>query len=277
MGRGGRPPSEFNEGSVRQRPRYPESSVRTPPRTPANIDLRIIRKSDPAMTDGVDMWHEFVDDFADKNHNLGRVLALGGVSITYVPDSSMTPMIMEKNPRDFHNAKGKLNLYRKVASGIRSFIRDQSGIAYIEKTESVAMTREARSALLKDIEIDYIFGLRQGSDDVTPGELSYRERQSLDEHAYGKSTLKVKGLELYGRRYGIDLGTNDQLYEEYQGINRYLQSEGFDTRRFLEKNWKPHGTLLIPFDHIDSPEPIAEYSPPEELAFKGIEVESYNL
>lgn len=280
MQRGARPPAEFIQGDQRRRPRNAESSVPNQP-IPTNIDLRIIRKVDLKRTEDRYDWQDFVDEFAQKNHELGRTLALGGIAITYVSDTTMTHILRDRYPRDFSKAKTKQKLYRAISRNVKDFLREESSTAYHEKAQGVKMDWETRRALARDAEIDAIFS---GNEyfvapvlaEETDTALTYEERRNLEEYSYGPVTLAVRGLDLFSRRHGLDLSTNDQLYEEYYGINNALLTDGLNVVDYAGKEWRPHATIFFPHDHIAEANPIVG-SMPRNISFRPIEVESHNL
>lgn len=280
MRHGGRPKAEFVDGMPRKQVK--SRRVPTEATPPPHIDLRIVRKvSLDIDRREKEQWHDFLDDAASRNHNRGEARALGSIAMTYVPAKLMNSMLAERYPRDFHNEKLKRQLFRKVKSGLTGFLRESNHQAMQLKMDELAEKRESQVAKVEQ----YVGGVSMSAFvDDADYEWSDDHHQDMFEaetadllraaqHPYGVFTMKIRGVDLYGRKYGLDLGLNEVAYDERNGFIGHLSSEVKLDVSGLRRDWDPHANFFKAHDHV-GPYPITHQPlPSSEIMFSPPEIE----
>lgn len=180
------------------------SSVELPPgRWPS---LRIIRAVDVNAVSEGGFWREFLDDFADRNRGKGRVLGPGSMVCEFVGSAAMMRMLNDKYPRAFEERKKALELTRRFARGFNQFARRQ-----------------------ERVQID------QAYERMSSGIARHMLDTADDRGQWGYSVLRVKGLGICDdHTVGLDLGDNEVLYKEWEGVRGYLEGEGLNTAKLRD-------------------------------------------
>lgn len=223
-----------------------------------------------------DAWNELLNDIGRRNHAKGTARSLGSLAITYVPATHMNDMVRERYSRDYHHDQKKQKLFRKVKSGLDHYIREASGQAYTKKFDEVVSEYEANLArqrklvgsvasgeLLDDYEYD-----EPGQPLATGVGLSPEEHLRIMEHPFAPVAMNVKGLDIFagGRKYALDLSSNEAIYEVRNGLTGYLRSEGFSTDQ-LRRDWEAHATVFDLHDHMKGAPLTRQTDVPAELKF----------
>ncbi len=153
------------------------------------------------------------------------------------------------------------DIHRKLADGITAFAREASIRAYDDQTteQEIAFNR-----LQSAVRFDAVSNELE-ADDVA--ELVYQEGFGFVEKRAAElpplppvvsrlpmeaGSFAVKEVALFGKTgYGLDLSTNDQLYEERSVLLHHLKTEErLDTSRLATDGWTPHATIFTFEDHI---------------------------
>lgn len=269
----GRPQAEFVGGLARRVPRRPESPVRIPDTTQVpHLDLRVVRMVNAQFTCEREDWRDFLDDLGTDNHPLGSARSLGAVGITYVPSKHMNGMLADKYPRDYHDPRRKIGLFRRVSAGLGAFIRSECQIAFDEQTAEVERDITDRRQAWREEEINALFrelGMAEDMPPETVATLTEEDQARLESHRFGPANLAVRGLDFYGKsRFGLDLAGNEITYEERFGLIGFLRGElGLDTT-VLDAGWRPHATVFRMHEHVPVPDKLtADGYMPVGLAF----------
>lgn len=250
MGKGDTSPTELMEYMPRdlleayQETTPPESGVPL-----ARTQLRVVRFADYLSEDNMP-WHGYLAEIGHENHTKGKAYAIGSVAITLVQATEIDAMLQEKYPRDYQTAKTARRVQVKLAKGITSLIRQQGQRAYDDRTENVQLGAECVDTDSSVIQLREDYELDDTGTWRDSGELTLAERTYLQRHQFGDSTFGAKRLDIFGRRWGVDLSAEEQLYEERQTILRDLRKhEGLNISN-VDSHWKPHACLFEISDHL---------------------------
>lgn len=277
---GARPGREFIEGGQRRRPSRQGSPEIAEDRT-SHIDLRVVSMVDLDTATNDLEWNDLLVDIGRSNHAKGTARSLGSVAITYIPSKHLNDMLRERFSRDYHNPQRKLRLFRRVSAGLKESIRAGAGVAYEQRIQQLTgeheMKRECHRELvgagIADILDIEAFGWDGEDIDASPEDCLRNV-----EHAFGPVTMKVKGINLYGRgnKYGLDLSLNDAIYEVRNGLIEHLASERLDVTR-LKRDWDAHATIFDAHDHLGAVA-LAYHQPvPEDLRFDAPDTEMFEV
>lgn len=273
--RGNRAEAEFVDGVQRKRP---PSRRGQPEERPAasHIDLRVVSMVEIDTNPDFDAWNELLNDIGRRNHAKGTARSLGSLAITYIPAKLMNDMVRDKYSRDYHNDQKKQKLFRKIKSGLDHYIREANGLAYDKKFDEVVGEHEASLARQRELVGSVAAGgLLDVSDYHEPSQpsfanvgLSPEEHLRILEHPFAPVTMKVTKLDTFagGRKYALDLSTNQPIYEVRNGLIGYLGSEGFQTDH-LRRDWEAHATVFDLHDHMKGMPLNRQTEVPDELKF----------
>jgi hypothetical protein len=276
---GARPPREFIEGAQRRKPSRHGSMEPVEDRT-AHIDLRVVSLVDLDTADNVFDWNDLLMDIGRYNHAIGTARSLGSVAITYIPSKHLNGMIRERFTRDYHDPQKKLRLFRRINAGLKEAIREGAGTAYEQKVEQltaihdtkVERQRAAVGAGIADLlDLDSVDWLSDDGDATAPEDYLRNA-----EHAFGPVTMTVKGLNMYGRKYGLDLSLNDPIYEVRNGLIGHLAREKLDVS-VLRRDWDAHATVFDLHDHVGPAELTYHQAVPDELKFEVPDTEMFEV
>lgn len=257
--------ADFTNAPRRSQPRAQRENTPKPP-PPSHIDLRIIRKANfenfPSL---MPAWHEYVDDIGSRNHAVGRAWAIGTLAITYVGSKQMNHMLREAYPGDYHRQDTKTKLFRRVHNGTTNFLREQSRHETMVKAEQLTLSHEKKALVLQSPAIDPTLAAEQAL--------------RLLQTPYNLGVFATNGLTPFhnGRRWGVDLSLDKELYEEQRGIMNYLRrEEGLDTA-ITGAGWTPHATLFEVHSHLPVVSLRHGLPLPVEIAFCAPDAEKLEL
>lgn len=267
MSRGGMPRAEFVQGVQinRGRRRLDNTETRLTPTCP---ELRVIRSVDVVQSDA-DTWHAFLDDLGRSNYGKGSAYSLGSVAVTLLMAKESGPMLEEKFGSLYRSQGRTRDVPRKVAAGIRDFIRDSFANSYTAQTlelEAAGQFRLRRalksfdmSNELEDMPAADTLLADKAVDPLPVGEVT--------QPYFGDATFDVRGLDLYGKEgFGLDLTHNDQLRHERQALLGYLKhDEGLNVSR-INHGWQPHATVFKFSEHINAASITYQNDVPPEIA-----------
>lgn len=262
MGRGARPSREFIDGYNRKAP-HPNQFDRPAqePEQPPHMDLRIRRY---LLDIGSEQFacEAFLKDVGRENRAAGSVRNIGSIAITMLPSRIVNDMLREKYPRDYHSATRKERLFSKVRSDLRHHLSDAEGAYADQKAIQMASKREGQ--------------LMRGEIEPLNSTITVEDEDQLLSHPYGEARLAVKGIELYGRKWGFDLSldTDDILKEEREGIRSHLRRMGLDVQHYRGDFGRHHASFYDSFDHVgDVPLEYDEDIMPRALLFEAPSVQ----
>jgi len=175
----------------------------------------------------------------------------------------MTRMLLEKFDKYNSSPKQALEIQRKIAQGMRQYIRNRKEYDIQRSVEQIALQRA---------ETSYYITTEDGLEVLKPQSerVSSKVIEAHDNSLYQELTLTVSGIALYGKnKLALDLTDNEALYSERDELVGYLRSEGFNTSRVIEE-WSPHAVVYDFHNHISSQNQIIKFTHgamPEEMVF----------
>ncbi len=264
MGRGSRPGNEFvQKGQQMERRRVERDQALVPSGyTTVFPEIRIARTVMRDQDGLTDDWHMFLDDVGERNYGVGRAHALGSAALVMVPAKEMGRMLDERYEK-YRSRDTARDIHRKVADGITAFAREATLRAYDDRTTDQEITfNQLRSAvrfdaisneLEADVVDELVYQEGFGFVDKRAAELPPLPPVTA-QLPMEAGSFAVKEVALFGKTgYGLDLSTNDQLYEERSVLLHHLKTEErLDTSRLVTDGWTPHATIFTFEEHINN-------------------------
>lgn len=203
-------------------------------------------------------WDEFFNKLGQRNRSLGRARAAGSVALTYISGVDFNKMLLEKYDSFRQSSAKAVKLQRQLSAELREFMRSNAAIERHNSTGRLVMDHylSVENSMGLDTREDNFYS---AADQVASLDLTPVEEDRLGSCVYAKSTLAVNGLSLYGRnKLGLDLSTNDQLFNERDQVVSFLRASGFNTNH-ISSEWSPHAVVFDGFDHISGCSQLVKY------------------
>ncbi len=261
MGRGARPGNEFiqREQQLERRRVEREPAPGQSGYTTVFPEMRVARTVMRDQDGLTDDWHMFLDDVGERNYGIGRAHALGSAAVVMVPAKEMGRMLDERYDK-YRSRDTARDIHRRLADGITAFAREATIRAYDDQTteQEIAYNRLQSavrfSTISHEIEADDVAELVYQEGVGFIEKLAAELPQIAPQLPMEAGSFAVKEVALFGKTgYGLDLSTNDQLYEERSALLNHLRTEErLDTSRLAADGWTPHATIFTFEDHISN-------------------------
>jgi|GEM_PF-2768941 len=248
-------------------------------------ELHIARTAQVEPADITADWVDYLNDLGGRNRN-GVAASLGSVALVYVGAKPMGRMLEDKYQVAYQDPKRTARLQKKIAVGIRDFVRSERDRLYDDVTVQFETAHEVLTQLVPGcMNSDFLpqadFGLDFDEEDQgDAAEADWRGREILlpadarlelrqTQTLFSDLTLQATNIELYGDDgYGLNLSNNAELYEERRALLQYLRiDEKLDVGRLTNDDWHAHATIFTPRQPLRSSQLVVAAERPATIAF----------
>jgi|AntRauTorckE6833_2_1112554.scaffolds.fasta_scaffold00271_20 hypothetical protein len=224
-------------------------------------EIRIVRETDINDIEYVPEWDRFLNVLGRKNIGKAKAPSLGSVFLTLVGAQEMGRMLQAKSPKTFDSRTAMTKLMTRTAKRIEATVSQNERMKLDVLDNRLQALSDLRLAQLE--EPDTLFLDLEERAHAVDVDTVQRECDPTIDYAWSPGSFTCGALEKYSRNeMGIDLSGNQELLDERSEIQRYLGSIGLQTH-MMDRDWKPHLTVLQTYDNIGATELYVPEAPDE--------------